>query len=74
MSPTEESTRSLEVLPHSQPHSGAKIAHAEQKWKSSSNVQINTTVEECVDNLIHKLNLVNYRQGFLASKFGCELK
>lgn len=33
-------------------------------------LQIKTTVEDCVETLVHKLNLINYREGFLGSKYG----
>lgn len=33
-------------------------------------MQISTTAEDCVETIIYKLSLLNYRQGFLGSKYG----
>lgn len=33
-------------------------------------LQISTSVEDCVETLVHKLSLIKYRQGFLSSKYG----
>jgi hypothetical protein len=46
------------------------LDHLRLTGKHTAMLQIKTSVEDCVDTLIHKLSLINYRQAFLGSKYG----